>query len=327
MFGALLAVAAVFTGCATNGGADEPRPLADSPAALGTPETDWNRSVLDRLIREVKGDKPQAEADSQPAAVARSGATGVGANASTTPGPMPIAPTSEGGSLRPKVGVYIDDGGQNSLTAYQFVNALEHKAAANGVSIVKPDSLAEAINVPGVCSSSSPAECTQSLAIYPGIRSLLIVTPESTGRGQMTVSTRMVDTDFGIDYDAIETTLDLDSAGSVQDTALDVWSDRVLGLVQDRISIAPWFTHTFALDGDDMYVSAGRDSGLVTGMVLSVRDAGSVVRAPGGRAVAWRPGVAVGEVRIKQLVGSHLALAEQVSGKMPVPRDKLTVSQ
>jgi len=311
---------AVLTGCATNPDAGDQQ-LADSQAAFGTTQTQWKAPFWERWA-ENKSQTQGSQAASTTAAPTptRVAATTATAGAVSTP--------AVGGSgLRPKVGVYIAGGDRDSLVAYQFLNALEHNAAANGVSIVTPDSLAEAIGVPGVCSSSSPAECAASLAIYPGVRALMILEPKASGSGRTSISTRMIDTDFDIEYEPIETALDLTPAGGVQDAALGVWSDRMLALVQDRISIAPWFTHTFALDGDDMYVSAGRDSGLAAGTMLTVRDAGSVVRAPSGRAVAWKPGAAVGEVRVKQLVGSHLALAEQVSGKMPVPRDKLTVSE
>lgn len=339
LLGVSVVATALLAGCATDpnaeaaGGVADQSSLADSSAAFGTQQTDWDTPFWEKWIEKARsGEGSTAGTSAAPAS--RPAATAAVAAAATTPGVATAAQTAspavvQRSQLRSKVGVYIAGDEGDSLVAYQFVNALEHKAAINGVSIVKPDTLADALSEPGVCSSKKAIECVRSLAIYPGIRALLVVTPKRVSRGdsRMTVETRMIDTDFGVEYDPIHTSVSLASDGETDSGDLGIWSDRMLGLVQDRIGIAPWFTHSFALDGEDMYVSAGRDSGLAAGSHLNVREGGSVVRAPGGRVVAWKPGPVVGEIKVKQFIGPDLAIAEQVSGQRPAPRDKLTATE
>jgi hypothetical protein len=57
---------------------------------------------------------------------------------------------------------------------------------------------------------------------------------------------------------------------------------------------------------------------------LAVHSEGSLVRSPSGQVIAWEPGPEVGSVRIKEFVGENISLAEQVSGQMPKPKDRLT---
>ncbi len=286
-------------------------PLVDSESALGYEQSDWKQPFWERWIEEGRADA-RATSAAQPAAPS------VPATASTVPATR---------SLWPKLGVYIDSEDRNTPAVYRLVNALERSASEYGLTVIAPDVLSDAVGEQSGCSAGSPVACRQALAIYPGTRALLIIRPETMANGQLAIQTRMIDADFGIDYEPMSTSLSLsgDSA-TAQPSGLSVWANRVLDLAASRIAIAPWFTHSFTSEGDDVYVSAGRRSGLDAGSVLAVHDGGSLVRAPGGQIVGWNPGPVVGKLRVKQLIGQRIAVAESISGRMPQPQDKLTVA-
>ncbi|WP_245968559.1 hypothetical protein [Salinisphaera orenii] len=311
--GMTVAAATLLTGCAFSpNSADEQAELADSDAAFGYEQSNWDRPFWQRWVDDARA---QGRAEGQQAA-ARAEA----------PAASSVAVNDDDSGLRPKVGVYIQGADPDSLAAYSLTNALAARAREKGLTLIKPGELDDAVGGSDACAAETPVGCPQLLSIFPGIRGLLVITPETGGSGRMNVETRMRDTDFGIEYDSVSTALNIgpdDIGGSGSDIA--VWSERILDMAADRIAIAPWFTHSFALEGDDMYISAGREAGLATGDVLAAHGEGSVVRSPSGRVVAWEPGPAVGRVRVKQFLGPNIAIVEQVSGQRPNPSHRLTL--
>jgi hypothetical protein len=310
------AIAVLAGGCAVSPDSqvtdEEGRvPLADSEAAFGYEQTDWKKPFWERWLDDAR---EQGRAD----AVRSGQAQPVAARAAA-----PMAAPADGAPLRPKIGVYIKGGDRDSMASYRLITALEQQAARHGLSLIEPDELDEAVGGSDACASDTPLDCPKLLAIFPGIRSLLVVTPRMSGN-DTTVETQMIDPDFGIDYDTVSTRLELgsNSAGTGSDVA--IWSDRILGMAADRVGIAPWFTHSFALKGEDMYISAGQMSGLEVDGQLAVHGEGSLVRSPTGQVIAWEPGPKEGELRVKQFVGHHIAVVEQVSGRRPTPKDRLT---
>lgn len=309
--GLVFFAAAALGGCAMSGPDQQGRMEgADSEAALGYEGTDWGTPFWERWLQAAREEGRAAAA----------------ASAANTTQAAQAAPSFVADSgLRPKIGLYIEGTDRNSLEAYQLTNALEAAAAKHGVTLVKPDELEEAISGTDACAGDTPPECPQLLAIYPGVRLLLTVNPNGVASGETRLRTTMVDTDFGVDYEPVATAVSLDAESARQGSDLAIWSDRIIGMAQDRISIAPWFAHTFALSGEDLYVSSGRMAGLETGDMLAVHGEGSIVRGPGGQIVAWEPGTEEGRIQIKQFIGQHMAIARAVSGRMPTPKDKLTL--
>ncbi len=286
--------------------------MVDSESGLGYEQSDWEQPFWERWIEEARADARAARA-AQPA-----------------PQSVPIADTTDQAtrSLRPKLGVYIDSEDRNSPAVYRLVNALEDSAAEYGLTVVAPDVLSDAVGEQSACSARSPVACRQALAIYPGIRALLVIRPEAAANNELAVQTQMIDADFGIDYEPMNANLSFPQEGTAgQGSEVSVWTSRVLDLAATRIAIAPWFTHSFTREGEDVYISAGRRSGLDAGAVLAVHEGGSLVRAPGGQVVGWNPGPVVGKLKVKQLIGQRMAVAESVSGRMPQPQDKLTLTE
>ncbi|WP_353112881.1 hypothetical protein [Salinisphaera dokdonensis] len=316
----VLAVSFV-SGCATNGspsGDEGQMPLADSEAAFGYEQTEWGKPFWERWMDE-------ARAQGRASVVGQNPTAGAPAQVGGGSAAMPVAMRPDLDGLRPKLGVYIAADQRDSLSAYRLMNTLDRYAAANGLTLVKPNELDESVGGSDACGAATPMGCPELLGIFPGIRALLVLDINSTSGGVAQVRARMVDTDFGIEYDAVSTELALRAKTLGDGSDVTVWSDHVLGTAADRISIAPWFAHSFALNGEDMYINAGRSSGLEADSTLAVHGEGSVVRSPAGRIIAWEPGPEEGRIRIKQFVGQNVAVAEQVSGRMPTPKDRLTL--
>ena len=308
-----LAAVSFVGGCATSSGSGIDTSMADSEAAFGYEQTEWGTPFWERWLEEARaeGRASVARENGQPG-VATTDAGGY------AQAPVQVRPDSDG--LRPKLGIYIEASQRDSLSAYRVINALDQYAAANGLTLIKPNELDDAVAGSDACGAETAMGCPGLLSIFPGIRALLAIDVTSSGAGMTRVSSRMVDTDFGIEYDPMSTELALRAKNS----DISVWSNQILGMAADRIDLAPWFTHSFALNGEDMYISAGRNSGLEADSTLAVHDEGSVVRSPAGNIIAWEPGPEVGRIRIKQFIGQNVAVAEQISGRMPTPKDRLT---
>lgn len=330
----VLAGAGLAAGCASGPdervAADDGRmALADSDAAFGYESTDWETPFWERWIARARSDA--AEADEQTAASQRSARRGAATVAAASSDSSHAGNAVAATGMQPRIGVYIAPESRGSLAAYRLINALDRRAADHGIALVKPGELDDAVAGTDACPADTAQECPKLLSIFPGVRLLVVLDPGQSRAGSASVETRMLDTDFGVEYDTSSTTLEFDRADADEAGApgsdVAVWSEHLLDLAADRLAIAPWFTHTFALTEDeDMYVSAGRESGLTVGDTLIVHGEGSVVRAPGGRPVAWNPGAEDGRVRVTQLVGRNVAVVEHVSGRRPDPRDRLTLA-
>ena len=304
------AAAGVLAGCASGpgnpAGDNGEAPLADSDAAFGYEQTDWGKPFWEKWMDKAR---EEGRADA-----IRSGQAPAAAVAAA-----PVE-TIDSSGMKPKIGVYIAKDQRDSMTAYRLLAALERQSARHGLTLISPNELDEAVGGSDACGSESPLDCPRLLAIFPGIRGLLVVDPKGSGNS-VTLESRMMDPDFDIRYEPLSTRVQV-ADGSNSD--LEIWSDRILDTAADRIGIAPWFGHSFALKGEDMYINAGRAAGLEVGDELAVHSEGSLVRSPSGQVIAWEPGPEVGSVRIKEFVGENISLAEQVSGQMPKPKDRLT---
>lgn len=331
----LVAGAGLAAGCASGSDeramADDGRmALADSDAAFGYESTDWETPFWERWIARARSGAAEAESR-QVAATERPARRNAATPATASTDSRAIDAAAAAG-MQPRIGVYIAPAARGSLAAYRLINALDRRAADHGIALVKPGELDDAVAGTDACPADTAQECPKLLSIFPGVRLLVVLDPGEGSAGSASVETRMLDTDFGVEYDTSSTTLEFDDANADEAGAsgsdVAVWSEHLLDLAADRLAIAPWFTHTFALTEDeDMYVSAGRESGLAVGDTLIVHGEGSVVRAPSGRPVAWRPGAEDGRVRVTQLVGRNVAVVEHLSGRRPDPRDRLTLAQ
>ncbi len=298
--------AMTLTGCAgswSQPAQQEERPLADSASALDYESSNWEQPFWERWATQARSAQATQAAE------------------------VPE-------KLRYKVGIFVDqaDNPENSAIATELVKALSDNADHYGLVMVNPDVLNEEI-ARSDCSINQPQSCGRVLAIHPGIRGLLIVEPESLAADSNIVglTTRLIDTDFGIGYQGQRTSLRVQQGHLLQQSPyLVAWRNRVLTATADHLAaVAPWFTHAFTVDDEQnmVYLSAGRSSGLDVGARLDIHEGGQTISSPNGQVVGWDPGPVVGQVRVTRLLGDHMAAAELVSGRLPRPEDRLTLAE
>ncbi len=233
-----------------------------------------------------------------------------------------------GSGLRSKIGVTFEGRSQKPDLDRLLLNALQRQAGEDGLIVVPPEALAKAVRGSKHCSSGKPSACPAQLAIYPGIRMLLVIQPQSASGDTVQLRTRMVGTDFDADHAPQTAQLNLSQTDSESGQSdLAAWSRHTLERAAKRLGNAPWFAHSFSSHGGDYYINSGRLAGLDTGAVLLVHKQGSAVHAPNGDVVAWNPGSVAGKLKVEQFLGQHIAVAKSVSGQKPRPEDKLTVGQ
>lgn|GEM_PF-462870 len=297
---------------------------AFSDSALGGEhDTEWEQPFWEGWRED---DRDEVRAEARAAARAEIQQSRGVVPTSATAAPLPSAGSSRG--LQAKVGVIIPPGSGDSGNAYRLLEVLDRNARRYGLTLVKPDVLADAISQEPACSSGSGAACGEALAIYPGVRALLVMNTKPASDGKLIVQTRMLDADFGIDYAATTARMQITAPDKTDASSdLSVWSRQVLERTASRVDIAPWFAHGFSRKNNDIYVNVGERSGLDSGSRLAVHEEGTLVRAPSGQIVGWDPGPVVGQLEIKQFIGQEVAIAEAVSGRLPTPEDKLTLAQ
>lgn len=202
------------------------------------------------------------------------------------------------GTLRTSIAV-------TGLSATRF-RELGSAAADQDFYLIPRAELAETLANTPACTDTTSIDCARALALYPGAR--FVVTVE--GNSDITIT---------------------DAASGAQWPTTDIeGSDlnaELLELVRDRTEIAPWAMRAFRGDDGRYYLSAGRANGLQTGMELTVHEAGTLVRSPNGQPIAWRPGEAVGKVRIGDLFGSNLSSLLVLEGPQPGPDHQLILER
>lgn len=295
-------------------------PLADSEAALDYEQADWGEPFWEDWIQEAVDERihQQTEQPGQPAK--KRAANSV---ATSTPATVPGEP---GTQLSSKLGVYLLGNTGASSAAAQLVSALQSQASEHGLIVIGPTVMSKIVSRRQVC-SASPADCLAALAVYPGIRALLVmqIADDTAGGAVVKVHTRLMDTDFGISYPA-RTTRVFVGGFEGQGVPASAWAQHVMDRATRHIARFPWLTHAFTRKDGNVYISAGRGAGLTVGAELEVHTGGSLVRAPGGRVVAWQPGDVVGRLKVKKLLGPHIAVTKVLSGRAPQPHDKITLA-
>lgn len=208
-------------------------------------------------------------------------------------------------SAAPPAGVLRTSIAVTGLSATRY-RELDAAAADYNFYLIPRADLSEAIANTAACGDTASADCALALALYPGAR--FVVTVE--GNSDVTIT---------------------DAASGAQWPTTELESNDLTGelleLIRDRNEIAPWAMRAFRADDGRFYLSAGRANGLETGMELTVHEAGTLVRSPNGQPIAWRPGEAVGKVRIGDLFGSNLSSLLVLEGPQPGPDHQLILER
>lgn len=219
---------------------------------------------------------------------------------------------------RTKLGVYYAG---NPAISGSLTRALATAAADYPVSLADSAAVAQEIQKAG-CGSLA-GNCVGTLAVYPGVQLLAVVQGFQAAdptRGTI----ELLDPETGVKLQTLSAELPA-AQSQVPPQVLDALADRLLLAATSRGANSRWSTRAFTRQGEQWYLSAGKASGLESGDVLEVREAGSWLRSPTGSPVAWIPGRVKGELRVDSLVGADVAAATLVQGQPPAPTDPLTL--
>ncbi|EMP54480.1 hypothetical protein MSNKSG1_16021 [Marinobacter santoriniensis NKSG1] len=263
----------LLTGC-TTAPPDEQISVADSSEALGYEKPDWQTPFWER--------NRTPEASEAEAA------------------PPPQASPSTDGVLRANIGIVV---GENVSPGLE--TALRNKATRYGFIPVPTSALRDAARRIPECSDLRSLACARALAVYPGVRLMMIVKNREL---------TLIDPSAGAIYPSTE-------------LPSDNPADAALKLAAERSTLSPWVLRAFPGDDGQLYISAGSDNGVTPGTELTVHEPGTLVRAPSGQPVAWRPGKTIGKARVVELVGSNLAVVVSKSGTSLTPDMDLLISR
>lgn len=105
---------------------------------------------------------------------------------------------------------------------------------------------------------------------------------------------------------SVEATLPLYSEKdqAVRDSAVSGTLMNLVEQTREVLSLLPWYGKVVAVDGDRVYINAGREAGIQVGHKLKVYHGGKVVQGLG-----FAPGKMVGTVEVKGFVGTNGAYA------------------
>lgn len=261
----------LLTGC-TTAPPDEQISVADSNEALGYEKPDWQTPFWER------NRSPEAS--------------------EAAPAPQATPPTD--GPLRANIGIATGDDVTPALET-----ALHNKATRYGFIPVPTSALRDAAARLPECSDLSSLACARALAVYPGVRLMMVVKNREL---------TLIDPSAGVTYPPT-------------DLPSDNPADAALKLAAERSTLSPWVLRAFPGDDGRLYISAGSSNGVTRGTELTVHEPGTLVRAPSGQPVAWRPGKTIGNARVVELVGSNLAVIVSESGPSLTPDMDLLIAR
>lgn len=264
-------VGVLITGC-TTAPPDEQISVADSSEALGYEKPDWQTPFWERN-RTQEADKAA---------------------------PTPQATPSPDGTLRTNIGIVVDENGSAELET-----ALRNKATRYGFIPISASALQDVAGRLSECSDLRSMACARALAVYPGIRLMMVVKNREL---------TLIDPSAGVTYPST-------------DLPSDNPADAALKLAAERSTLSPWVLRAFPGDDGRLYISAGASNGVSPGTELTVHEPGTLVRAPSGQPVAWRPGKTIGNARVVELVGPNLAVIVNESGASLTPDMNLLISR
>lgn len=277
LFGSLIAAATLLAGCNTTPqDRQQALDIVDSPIALNQQQVEWKTPFWERGAQQ--GNAAPDNTAEPPSFVKRNEPLG-------------------------NVGLIVDGAVDPALP-----QALGQQAGAYGLLVLPRPLLADAMQHARGCDQPTSTACLSSLAVYPGVRLLVRLTPAANGQ----VAVQVQDTRLDKSY--------RQTVGGSADSAR-----ALLNGMASQAAMAPWAAQPFAGGDGSLYISAGRVNGLAEGTELAVREPGQPVRTPTGQVVAWHPGKIVGKARVAQWVSATLSRVVPLSGTAPGPDYRLTL--
>jgi hypothetical protein len=193
--------------------------------------------------------------------------------------------------------IFVVEVGKNSLLP-RFSDAMKK---ADAGTMLDP---AQAALVARYASVATPADRSAlSLKLQEDFNANLVVfvaAPDGTSPGS-TLTADIYEAQGGSLVKSVEATIGMypgtDSA--VREAAVSSALQRLAAEVKNVAALVPWYGKVVAVDGERVYISAGKESGLEVGQVMYLYRSGRVVEKLG-----FAPGQRIGRLEITGFVGT-----------------------
>jgi hypothetical protein len=104
--------------------------------------------------------------------------------------------------------------------------------------------------------------------------------------------------------------------GAARDAAIAAALRKLSGEVKDVVALAPWYGRVVTVEGERVYINAGKETGIGLGQMLNLYRSGKVVEKLG-----FAPGQKIGILEITGFVGTDGAYGIVRQGGKAVPSD------
>lgn len=176
------------------------------------------------------------------------------------------------------------------------------------------------------CQPERPEACAAQLASYPGVQQLLMISQQNAAAGKTAVTLQLLETAPQLKQPPQTIEL-VDSDAASPQAALDRLAKTIITDALSAARATPWATRAFKQEGSDIFLAAGKRSGLQPGMELTVHSPGRAITSPTGSLAGWIPGAPKGVIKITALFGEDYAIAELLQGAAPTPADPLLLRE
>jgi len=224
-----------------------------------------------------------------------------------------------------KVGLLVDQRQVDTTGARLLTNTAYMASSRFPIVPVAPGQIGESLSRQQDLNPNDLARISGILAIFPGVRMLMLVEKFQLPiayPGKATAIVNLVDSGIMHRYSPLEITMDLK-----EETDSERFADSVVSTAFDQAvrhsEIMPWFCRPFSHEEQIWYINAGKDSGLKPGDRLKVVCGGKVVKAPSGVPAGWIPGKTKGVLRVDSHFGRDLSVCSLIEGSGPDGEDLL----
>lgn len=110
-------------------------------------------------------------------------------------------------------------------------------------------------------------------------------------------------------------------AESIEGDALRAAISQLIVNITSQINKKPWSTRIAQVSGQNIYLSAGTESGLEVGQKLKVFSQGAEIKDPDSGIVLGREESEIGQLEVASHAGDKLSIGKLVKGRMPQKGD------
>ncbi len=219
-----------------------------------------------------------------------------------------------------KVGMLLKKSGFSDSAAGRLMQAA-NQAIDKHMMLVNDTGMREVMASTDCPAESDIACIAEHAALYPGVRMMVTVNgshlPEAFP-GKAAVRLTVWDAALANSYPEIEITDRIERREQAGDFLQHAMA-RVFDYARRKAEVMPTHCRVFSVKENDIYINAGKMTGIPIGETFRVVSGGDTVTSPNGVPVGWVPENDKARIRVERLVGSDAAGCTLVKGEMPEP--------